>query len=130
MFSPDAESFQSAQTTRSDSSGTIVLSSSCRLLFIDRNAVALLNVLDSDFPAQNGEQGLPSCIMTIAKEVIAASPAIHVHSHGMGARVRRILGSPEQPVRVQGFAISNPAQLDMRIVLVLSQSNGTIVQGR
>jgi len=130
MFSPDAKSIQSVPTTCSSPNGLIVLSSSCRLLFIDRKAIALLNVFTSDSPAQKGEQGIPACLMTIAKEVIATSPTIHVHSHGMGVRVRRVLGPPEQPIQVQGFAISSPAQQDMRIILVLSQSNGAIVQGR
>lgn len=114
------EPFQRAQTASLGSAGTIVLSSSCRPLFIDCKAIALLKVLDSAPPAQKREHMLPACLMTIAEEIIAASPIIHANSHGMGARVRRVLGSHEQPVRVQGFAISNPAQQDMRVVLVLS----------
>ncbi|MDH5667064.1 MAG: hypothetical protein OEY86_03525 [Nitrospira sp.] len=130
MSSSVAESFQNPQAMTVGLAGTIVLSSSCRLVFIDRNAIALLSLIESDSIPQKDVSVIPVCLLDLAREIMTASCGIHTNSCAMGARVRRIFGPPEQQVRVQGFAISNPAGQDMRIVLVLSQWNRAITQER
>ncbi|MDH5669252.1 MAG: hypothetical protein OEY86_14705 [Nitrospira sp.] len=123
-----AESFQNHQVMTVGLTGTIVLSSSCRLLFIDRSAVALLNVFESESMSQKGARGIPVCLMDLAQEIVTTSCGISTNPYVMGTQVRRIFGPPERQVRVQGFAISNQVQQDMRIVLVLSQWNSTVAQ--
>ena len=125
-----AESFQNPQAMTVRITGTIVLSSSCRLLFIDRNAIALLSVFESDSIPQGGARVIPACLMDLGQEIVTTSHSIRANPYTMETRVWHIFGPLEQQVRVQGFAISNPAGQDMRIVLVLSQWNRAITQER
>lgn len=71
MSCPAPESVQRDRTTGLSPTGTIVLSTSCQLLFIDRKALDLLGVLDQDIPARAGTQFLPACILTVAEEIVA-----------------------------------------------------------
>ena len=128
MTSSVAESFQNSQTMTVGLTGTIVLSSSTDLLFIDRKALTLLGLFESDSLVQENTKVLPACLMALVQEIAAAGPSIRTNPFAMGARVRRVFGLPEQPVRVQGFSILNPVQQDMRIVLVLSQWNSVVDQ--
>lgn len=130
MSSSLAEPFQNPQGMTVRITGTIVLPSSCRLLFIDRNAIALLSVFESDYIPQKGARVIPACLMDLGQEIVTTSRSIRANPYAMETRVRRIFGPLEQQVRVQGFAISNPAGQDMRIVLVLSQWNRAITQER
>lgn len=121
MPSFDSEPCENNRTIGLGPTGTIVLSSSCRILFIDRNAIELLGRLDPDSLAGRRAQLLPSCLMTVAQEIAASHSSITAGPYVPGARTRRLLGSPAQPVRVQGFTVPSPERQDMRIVLVLSE---------
>jgi hypothetical protein len=110
------------------STAAIVLSSSCRLLFIDRNAIDLLRALDPDWRNPTEAQSLPTCLMTMVKEIAATRSTIGADCHVPLVQVSRLLGPPLQPVRVQGFTVPGQGRPDRRIVLVLSRSNhGTAV---
>jgi len=117
-----AESCQDNRTASLGSTGTIVLTLSCRLLFIDRNAIDLLGTLDLDWLAPTGTQPLPPCLMTIVRE-IAAHSTIDKGPDSPSAHMNRLLGPPLQPVRVQGFMAPSHERQDRRLVLVLSRSN-------
>lgn len=121
MPSPAAESFQSNRPPGLGSSGTIVLSSSCCLLFIDRTALDLLGKLDPEFSTQTGIQVLPPCLLTLAREIAATLSAIESGPNSSLVRVSRLLGSRSQSLRVQGFPVPCQQRQDIRIVLVLSQ---------
>jgi hypothetical protein len=115
------ESVQSDRDTGLGLTGTIVLSTSCRLLFIDQKALDLLGLLVQDVPARPGTHILPDCILTVAQEV----SAVHANSgavfHAPSAYVNRLLGSSSQPVRVQGFTVPSLERRGNKIVLVLSR---------
>jgi hypothetical protein len=116
-----AESCQDDRTRNLGSTGTIVLSASCHLLFIDRNAIGLLGTLDSDWLAPTDAQSLPPCLMTMVQEITALSTI----DRGPGmfpTHIRQFLGSRSQPIRVQGFMVACHEQQDRRFVLVLSRS--------
>ena len=121
MAFPPAESFQNNRAMGLGSTGTIVLSSSCFLLFIDRTAIDLLGELDPEFPAQRGTQLLPPCLMTVVREFAATYSALDSGPHSPLARMSRLLGPQSQPVRVQGFTVPYRERHDIRIVLVLSR---------
>lgn len=117
-----AESCQDDPTRDPGFTGAIVLSASCRLLFIDRNAIALLSTLDSDWLAPTSAQSLPPCLMTMVQE-IAAHSTIDRGPGTLPARTRQFLGPLSQAIRVQGFLVPRDEQKDRRFVLVLSRSN-------
>jgi len=121
-----AESCQDTRAASLGSTGTIVLTSSCRLLFIDRNAIDLLGALDPDWRTSMGAQTLPTCLMTIVQE-IAAHVTIDTDRNSPSAHMSHLLGPPLQPVRVQGFTVSGQERQDNRIVLVLSRSNSSVM---
>ena len=116
------ESCQDNRTRDLGSTGAIVLSASGRLLFIDRNAIGLLRILDSDWLAPTGAQSLPPCLMTMVQE-IAARSTIDRCTDTLPAHMSQFLGSRSQPVRVQAFTVPRHEQRDRRFVLVLSRSN-------
>lgn len=89
------ESFPNPQDMAMGFTGTIVLSSSCRQVFIDRNAIALLSLIESDFIPQKDVCVIPECLLDLAREIMTASCGIHTNSCAMGAQVRRIFGPPE-----------------------------------
>jgi hypothetical protein len=103
------------------STGAIVFSASCRLLFIDRTAIDLLGTVDPDWRAPTGAQPVPRCLMTIVREIAARHSAISSGPQSPLARVTRLLGPHSQPVRVEGFPVAYPQRQETRIVLVLSQ---------
>jgi hypothetical protein len=117
-----AESCQDDRTRNLGSTGAIVLSASCRLLFIDRNAISLLGTLDSDWLVPTSAQTLPPCLMTMVQE-IAAHSAINRCPDSLSTHIRQFLGSRSQPIRVQGFMMPRHEQRERRFVLVLSHSN-------
>lgn len=128
MSLSDGELSPSHQTMGLGSTGTIVLSPSRRLLFINRKAIDLVNLLDSDSAAWKSAQMLPTCLMTFAQEIGASHHTIDTDSREMGMPMRRLLGLPGQPVRVQGFTVSCPKEQGRRIVLVLSQWERSVFQ--
>lgn len=117
-----AESCQDDRTRNLGSTGTIVLSASCRLHFIDRNAISLLGTLDSNWFAPTGTQPLPPCLMTMVRE-IAAYSTIDRCPDSLSLHMSRFLGSRSQPIRVQGFILPCHEQRERNFVLVLSRSN-------
>lgn len=125
---PEVEPFQSHPTMSLGLSGIVVLSSTCRLLFIDRNAIAMLSLLESDPFDQGRTEVLPACLMTLAQEIITTFLTSDSTSYLTGVHVRRLIGSPAQPVRVQGFMVARPQEQGVRIVLVLSQWNSSSIQ--
>jgi hypothetical protein len=115
-----AESCRDDRTRDFGSTGSIVLSASCRLLFIDRNAIGLLGTLDSGWLAPTEAQPLPPCLMTIVQE-IAAHPTFDRCPDPLSGHRSRFLGPRSQPIRVQGFMVPRHEQRDGRVVLVLSR---------
>lgn len=116
------EPCQENRTRDLGSPGAIVLSASGRLLFIDRNAIGLLRILDSDWVAPTGAQSLPPCLMTMVQE-IAAHSTIDRCPDSVSVHMSQVLGSRSQPIRVQGFMVPRDEQREKRFVLVLSRSN-------
>mgnify|MGYP001765549276 CR=1 FL=1 len=116
-----AESLQNDHTTGLGLTGTVVLSSSCRLLFIDRTAIDLLGTLDPDFSPPTGTGVLPPGLLTIAREIAAQHSASDSSPQSPIMRASRLLGPQSQPVRVEGFLVPCPQRQETRIVLVLSQ---------
>lgn len=104
------------------STGAIVLSATCRLLFIDRNTIGFLGILDSDWLASTGTQPLSPCLISMVQE-IAAYSTINGCPDSLSAHMSQVLGSRSQPIRVQGFMVPHHEQRDKRFVLVLSRSN-------
>lgn len=113
---------QDHRTKGLGSTGAIVLSASCRLLFIDRNAIGLLDTLDSEWLAPTEAQPLPPCLMAIVQE-IAVHPTLDKCPDPLSAHRSRFLGPRSQPIRVQGFLVPRHEQRERRFVLVLSRSN-------
>lgn len=122
MHASAAESCQDNRMRDGGSTGAMVLSASCRLLFIDRNAIGLLGILDSDWLAPTGAQSLPPCLMTMVQE-IAAHQTFDKCPDPLSVHMSQFLGSRSQPIRVQGFMVPRQEQRDRRFVLVLSRSN-------
>lgn len=122
MHAFPVESYQDDRTRDPGSTGAIVLSASCRLLFIDRNAIGLLGLLDSDWLAPTEAQPLPPCLMTMVQE-IAAHPTFDRCPDPLSWHRSRFLGPRSQPIRVQGFVVSHHEQQDRRFVLILSRSS-------
>lgn len=118
-----AESCDDHRTTSLGSPGAIVLSSTCRLLFIDRNAADLLRTLDPDWRTPTEAQPLPPCLMTIVREIAATHSTVGPGGQSALAKISRLLGPPLRPVRVQGFTVPSQGRADRRIVLVLSRSD-------
>ena len=118
-----AESCQGNRTTSPGSTGAIVLCSTGRLLFIDRNVIDLLRALDPDWRNPTEAQSLPTCLMTMVEEIAATRSTIGTGCRPPLAQVSRLLGPPLQPVRVQGFTVPGQGRPDRRIVLVLSRSD-------
>lgn len=114
-------SCQDNRTASLGSTGTIVLTSSCRLLFIDRNAIDLLGTLDLDWLAPTGAQPIPPCLMTMVQEITAHSTIDRCPDPLLMHR-SQVLGSRSQPILVQGFMVACHEQQDRRFVLVLSRS--------
>jgi hypothetical protein len=117
MPSVDSEPFQPNR----GNTGTIVFSSSCRLCFIDQRAIRLVGRLDPGFPAAPHTTPLPSCLMQVMQDIAAAR---HPHdSAGCSPlpQVYRFIGSPSDPIRVQGFRVQRQAVQDGWIVLILSE---------
>lgn len=100
--------------------GTIVLSTSYRLLFIDRKPLDLLGLLVPDVPARAGTHILPDCMLTVAQEIVTVHSTGGAVSHIPSAHVIRLLGPSSQPIRAQGFTVSSLEGQDNKIVLVLS----------
>lgn len=123
MPCPPPESGQNDLTAGIRPIGTVVLSSSCRLLFIDRSAIDILERLYPDFSPRTGAGLLPPGLLVIAREVAAQHSAIDSGPQSSLARVSRLLGPDPQLVRVEGFSVPCPQRQETRIVLVLSQSD-------
>lgn len=116
-----AESLQGHRPAGLGRTGTIVLSSSLHLLFMDRKALDLLGLLDEDSPARAGTEGLPACLMTVAEEILAVHCAGGAVRSAPSTHVNRLLGQSAQPIRVQGFTAPCRGGQEHRIILVLSQ---------
>lgn len=120
MTGPAAASSQHERAARRGPTGTVVLSSSCRLLFIDRAAIDLLGRLDPDFSPRTGTELLPPGLLTIAREIAAQYSVIDAGPQSPLAQVSRLLGLNFKQVRVEGFPVPCSQRLETRIVLVLS----------
>ncbi|MBH0179546.1 MAG: hypothetical protein HP491_17220 [Nitrospira sp.] len=110
------------RTRNPGSTGAIVLSASCRVLFIDRNVFGLLGALDSDWLAPTEAPLLPSCLMTMLREFAAHSTSDR-RPGSLSARRSQCFGPRSHPILVQGFVVSHHEQRDRKFVLVLSRSN-------
>ena len=126
MHASAAESCPDNRMRNGGSTGAIVLSASCRLLFIDRNAIGLLGTLDSDWLAPTEAQPLPPCLMTIVQE-IAAHPTFDRCPDPLSGHRSRFLGPRSQLIQVQGFMVPHHEQQDRRFLLVLSRSSHSTV---
>jgi hypothetical protein len=122
MHTSAVESYQDDRTKDPGSTGAIVLSASCRLLFIDRNAIGLLGTLDSDWLGATDAQPLPPCLMAMVQE-IAAHSTIDRCPGTLPTHIRQFLGPRAQTIRAQGFIVPRDEQQDRRFVLILSRSN-------
>jgi hypothetical protein len=126
MTDPVVELSQRERATGRGPTGTLVLSSSWRLLFIDRKAIEIMSVLDQDVPPGTGTDVLPPCLRTVADEIVA------IHFAGAAApsvpwtHASRLLGPISQPIRVQGFTAPCRGGQDHRIILVLSQCDAGV----
>lgn len=121
MPCPATESRQNDRTTGRSLTGTVVLSSACRLLFIDRAAIDLLERFDPNFSPRTGAGVLPPALLTIARETATQHSAVDSGPQSPLTRVSRLLGSHSQLVRVEGISVPCPQRQETRIVLVLSQ---------
>ena len=126
MPCPPPESGQNDLTAGIRPIGTVVLSSSCRLLFIDRSAIDILERLYPDFSPRTGAGLLPPGLLTIAQEIAAQHSAVESSPRSPLTRVSRLLRPHSQPVRVEGFSVPCPQQQEIRIVLVLSQCDRSV----
>ena len=115
------DSYEINRTAGLGLTGTIVLSSSRQLLFIDRKALDLLGLFDQDSPARAGTEGLPACLMTVAEEILAVHATCGAAGSAPSTYGSRLLGPSSQPIRVQGCTAPSRGEQDIRIVLVLSQ---------
>jgi hypothetical protein len=122
MPASTVESCQDNRAASLGSTGTIVLTSSCRLLFIDRNAISFLGTLDSNWLAPTGAPSLPTDLITMVQK-IAAHSATDGCLDSLSVHMSQVLGSRSQPIRVQGFTVLRHEQRERRFVLVLSRSN-------
>lgn len=122
MHASAAEPCRDDRTRDLGSTGAIVLSASCRLLFIDRNAIGLLGALDSGWLAPTDAQSLPPCLTTMVQDITAHS-TIDRCPDSLSAYRSQFLGSRSQPIRVQGFMLPCHEQRERNFVLVLSRSN-------
>lgn len=120
MSCPAAESLQNDRTTELSPTGTVVLSSSCRLLFIDRAAIDLLGRLDPDYSPRTETGLLPPGLLTIAREIASQHSVIDNGPQSPLVRVSRLLGPHSQPVRVEGFPVPSSQRGETRILLILS----------
>jgi hypothetical protein len=123
MSIPSAESCQGNRTASYGFTGAIVLSSSSRLLFIDRTAIDLLSTLDPDWRTSTEAQPLPLCLMTMVQDISATHSTLDKDRDSPSAHISRFLGSRSHPVRVQAFTVPCQEQQDNRVVLVLSRSS-------
>lgn len=122
MSTSSAESCQGNGTASRGFTGAIVLSSSSRLLFIDRNAVDLLGTLDPDSHAPTGAQPLPPYLMTMVQEIAATHSTLGNRGDSASVHMSRLLGPCSHPVQVHAFAVPSQEPQDNRVVLVLSRS--------
>ena len=120
MHASAAESCQDDRTKDFGSTGSIVLSAFCRLLFIDRNAIGLLGTLDSGWLAPTDAQSPPPCLMTMVQEITAHS-TVDRCPDSLSAYRSQFLGPRSQLIQVQGFMVPRHEQRDGRVVLVLSR---------
>lgn len=114
-----AELFHDDRDSNLNPAGTIVLSTSCRLLFIDRAAMNFLGTLDPDWCAPTRAQPVPACLMRIVQDLISAQSAMDSGPQPSWARACHLLGACLQPIRAQTFLLPS-LQDESRIVLVLS----------
>lgn len=101
-------------------SGTIVLSSSFRLLFIDQRAIELMATLESDISDPPLTEAFPSSLMRLAQEIAATDSLRTDGSCSWFEQDSRLVGSHSYPVRARSFSMPCPEREDGRIVLVLS----------
>lgn len=121
MPSVASESSQDNRPVRLARSGTLVLSSSCHVLFADRRAVDLMGLLDADVSDPPLTQTLPACLVNFAKEIDATDSMRKDSRRSWLGPVARIAGSPSRLVRVQGFRLAHRDREDRWIVLILSR---------
>lgn len=118
--SVNSESSEHHRATGFCRSGTIVLSSSFRLLFSDQRAIELMATLDSDISDPPLTEAFPSCLRRVAQEIVAADSLRKDSSSSWFEQSCRLVGSHTYPVQVRGFSVPGQNRADGRIVLVLS----------
>lgn len=123
MSTSSGKSCQGNRTASNGLAGAIVLSSSSRLLFIDRTAIDLLSTLDPDWRTSTEAQPLPLSLMTMVRDISATQSILDNGCDSPSAHMSRFLGPRSHPVRVQAFTVPCQGQQDNRVVLVLSRSS-------
>jgi hypothetical protein len=120
MPSGALESSEVNRTTCFNRSGTIVLSSTFRLLFMDQRAIELMATLDSDIYDPPLTEAFPSCLMRLAQDIAAMDSLRSDGSCSWFEQKSRLVGSLSYPVQVRGFSVPGRDREDGRILLVLS----------
>lgn len=119
----DPEAFQATPRPNRDRSGTIVLSSDFRLLFIDNSAIEFAEILNSGASNLPLARGLPPCLMELAQEIAATDSDRQSDNLSRIRPLCRIVGPPARAIQVRGFRIQGQEVEDGRLVLILSRSS-------
>lgn len=99
--------------------GIIVLSSSFHIVFLDREAEALLSGLGRN-PRAEPSSTLPSPLLDLARELASARSAHQGTNLSDFGRIVRVIESGPHRIQVRGLAIAPSGDAGERVLLVLS----------
>lgn len=107
-------------------SGTIVLSSTFQLLFINSKAIELIGWLEPHRNDRRLTLALPDALMKVAQEIATTCSTRTQANISASAMKYRLRGPSSQSIQVRGFSIPCHEGEDRRIVLVLSRADKKI----
>lgn len=99
--------------------GIVVLSSSLRLLFVDRQASTLIHNFDSPTGTPDHETDLPACLLTVAQKIADALSSHRATSRSESSSISQFVDTRSDRLHIQGFGVPHERN-DSRIVLLLS----------
>lgn len=104
-------------------SGTIVLSSDFRVLFIDNSAIEFVEILQSDVSVSPPGRGLPPCLMDLAQEIAATDTPCEDKTVSRITPLSRVIGPPGREIQARIFWIEGQDGQDGRLVVILSHAS-------
>ncbi len=127
-FSTSCQPFQVSSTSSCDAShtGVMILSSSCRILHMNKQACALMRLFGEahELWPNLASESMPSILLEFCHEILSELERRREARDWTQCEIRRVCHMVTPPLMLRGFAVPTAARHESHMILTLQPSSG------